>query len=373
MNLHHLTTVWLDGQSGSEIAHIVNNLGTSATINQRVQTLTDFIGTTNPPPTPVGLSATAGDARVLLNWTVSIGAVSYNVKRSTSSGTETTITNVSAANYTDRQVHNGATYYYQVSALNEYGQSTNSVEVNATPQEFVHATVLVDFGSGDPNDVTTSPDADGHYWNNVLAGQTGTGPVQLNGSTQPIALVNATNGNSGMMLGITNINYWNGPGANWLDYYGPYPAAVVTFTNTALRDYMAISGVAVTVSGLNPGQTYNVLTYGAGASSQWGIQGVQTNTLTVGASLSPASITFSAVTNSTTVVAWTNVAPSASGQIAFTVMGNAALNFMAISPVSTNALTGTNPPAAPTIKNVTASSGQVSLTWWGSSPRPVTT
>ncbi len=363
VNLHHLTTVWLDGQSGSEIAHIINKLGASATIDQRVQTLTDFIGTTNPPPTPVGLSATAGDARVILSWTASLGAVSYNVKRSTSSGTETTIANVSAANYTDRQVNNGATYYYQVSALNEYGQSANSAETNATPQQFPRATVLVDFDSGDPNDNTVSPDADGHYWNNVLAGQTGTGPVQLNGSTRPIALANATNGNSAMMLGITNINYWNGPGANWLDYYGPYPAAVVNFTNTALRDYMAISGVSVTVSGLNPGRTYNVLTYGAGAHSQWGIQGSQTNTLIVGTSPSPASIAFSAVTNSTTVVAWTNVAPSASGQIAFTVMGNAALNFMSVSPTITNALTSTNPPAAPTIQNVTASSGQVSLTW----------
>ncbi len=86
------------------------------------------------PQPPVGLSATAGDTQVALSWTASFGATSYNVKRSTISGAETTITNVTAANYTDTQVTNGILYYYEVSAINTYGESTNSVEVSAIPQ-----------------------------------------------------------------------------------------------------------------------------------------------------------------------------------------------------------------------------------------------
>ena len=92
------------------------------------------IGLAVPPPMPVGLSATAGDAQVALSWTPSFGATSYNVKRSTISGAETTITNVTAANYTDTQVTNGTPYYYEVSAVNAFGESTNSAEVSATPQ-----------------------------------------------------------------------------------------------------------------------------------------------------------------------------------------------------------------------------------------------
>lgn len=87
-----------------------------------------------PPAVPVGLSATAGDTQVALSWTASFGATSYNVKRSTTSGAETTITNVTAANYTDTEVVNGTQYYYEVSATNSFGESANSVEVSVTPQ-----------------------------------------------------------------------------------------------------------------------------------------------------------------------------------------------------------------------------------------------
>ena len=39
-----------------------------------------------PPPAPGNLSASAGDAQVVLTWDASAGAMSYNVKRGTSSG-----------------------------------------------------------------------------------------------------------------------------------------------------------------------------------------------------------------------------------------------------------------------------------------------
>ena len=56
------------------------------------------------------------------------------MKRSTASGAETTITNVTGVNYTDTQVNNGTLYYYEVSAVNAFGESANSAEVSAMPQ-----------------------------------------------------------------------------------------------------------------------------------------------------------------------------------------------------------------------------------------------
>jgi hypothetical protein len=87
-----------------------------------------------PPPIPVGLTATAGIAQVALNWTASFSAMSYNVKRSTTTGEEETITNVTAASYTDTQVIDGTIYYYEVSAINAFGESADSAEVSAMPQ-----------------------------------------------------------------------------------------------------------------------------------------------------------------------------------------------------------------------------------------------
>jgi hypothetical protein len=91
-----------------------------------------------PPPTipavPTGLQATGGNAQVSLTWTASAGATSYNVKRSTTSGTGyTQLANPTVASYTDTTVTNGIAYFYVVSALNSAGESANSSQATATP------------------------------------------------------------------------------------------------------------------------------------------------------------------------------------------------------------------------------------------------
>ncbi len=91
-----------------------------------------------PPDPPTGLAATAGDARVTLNWNASAGATSYNVKRATGNpaGPYTTIASgVTATTYTDTGVINGTTYYYVVTAVNDAGESASSTYVGATPQQ----------------------------------------------------------------------------------------------------------------------------------------------------------------------------------------------------------------------------------------------
>lgn len=89
--------------------------------------------TINLPNVPTGLTATGTNGAVQLSWNTATGAASYNVKRSTTSGTEVTITNVATTSYHDTAVVNGQQYFYKVSSTNSAGESADSLEVNATP------------------------------------------------------------------------------------------------------------------------------------------------------------------------------------------------------------------------------------------------
>ena len=90
------------------------------------------------PAAPTGLTPTAGNNQVALSWTGSSGATSYNVKRSTTSGSGyATISGpagtLTATTFTDTSAVNGTTYYYVVTATNGGGESANSTEASATP------------------------------------------------------------------------------------------------------------------------------------------------------------------------------------------------------------------------------------------------
>ncbi len=88
------------------------------------------------PFAPTGLAAVAtASGRVDLSWAGSAGATAYNVKRSTVSGSGYTmiVTNSTATTYTDQGLPNGVSYFYVVSAINDFGQSANSAEANAHP------------------------------------------------------------------------------------------------------------------------------------------------------------------------------------------------------------------------------------------------
>jgi|GEM_PF-411579 len=86
------------------------------------------------PSAPTGLTASAGNMQVALSWTASIGASSYNVKRSTNNGaTYSIIATVTGPSYPDTGLLNGTNYYYVVSATNSAGESPNSIPVSAQP------------------------------------------------------------------------------------------------------------------------------------------------------------------------------------------------------------------------------------------------
>ncbi|HTR40282.1 MAG TPA: glycosyl hydrolase family 28 protein [Pseudomonadales bacterium] len=90
----------------------------------------------NPlPSSPGGLTATAGTSLVNLTWFAVTSATNYIIQRSvTSGGPYTAIGNTADTNYTDTQVINNDTYYYNVVAINTNGQGPASATVSATPQ-----------------------------------------------------------------------------------------------------------------------------------------------------------------------------------------------------------------------------------------------
>lgn len=124
---------------------------TWTTISTNVATTSDggaiFTGTTNhlspyaplvssgasPPSTPAGLSATAGNGHITLNWTASAGAALYNVYKK-SGDLYPFLASTTAVTYTNSGLTNGTTYYYKVSAENSDGdESTSTDAVSGTP------------------------------------------------------------------------------------------------------------------------------------------------------------------------------------------------------------------------------------------------
>jgi TatA/E family protein of Tat protein translocase len=82
---------------------------------------------------PTGVTAKGGNGQVAINWNASSGASNYNVKRSgTSGGPYALIATTAASSYSDEGLAS-STYYYVVTSVGSFGESVNSVEVNATP------------------------------------------------------------------------------------------------------------------------------------------------------------------------------------------------------------------------------------------------
>ena len=92
---------------------------------------------TNPPPpnAPLNLTAATTNTQVMLAWSASASATSYNVKYAmTNGGAYSVVTNVAGTNFINTGLTAGMTYFYVVSALNLGGESSNSLQVSATPE-----------------------------------------------------------------------------------------------------------------------------------------------------------------------------------------------------------------------------------------------
>ena len=123
------------------VVSAVNATGESANSTQ-------VLATPKPPvpAVPTGLSATAGKEQVVLSWSASSGATSYNVKRATTTGGPFNVLSTpTLTTFTDTGLTDGTTYFYVVSALNSAGESPDSAEASATPTNLqADVTITID-------------------------------------------------------------------------------------------------------------------------------------------------------------------------------------------------------------------------------------
>jgi oligosaccharide reducing-end xylanase len=105
-------------------------------------------GASQGPSAPAGLTASAGNASVSLDWSDNgeSDLAGYNVYRSTTPGSGYVRQNgplVTSSAYSDTTVVNGTPYFYVVTAANTAGhESPYSIEASATPAGTVSATTL---------------------------------------------------------------------------------------------------------------------------------------------------------------------------------------------------------------------------------------
>ncbi len=119
----------------------------------------------SPPDRPSGLITALGDSSVSLSWDTSFGAASYKVKRaSVSGGPYATLINTKVNNYRDTTAVNNKTYFYVVSALNNYGKSINSEEVRITT-DYMSLPVYVNLDSASVSGLTGPGGGFGATWN----------------------------------------------------------------------------------------------------------------------------------------------------------------------------------------------------------------
>jgi len=114
-----------------------------------------------PAAPPTGLTATPGSGQVALSWTASSGAISYNVKRSTTpGGPYSTVATTGSPSATD--ITGGGTFYYVVTAVNHplAGESRNSSEASAV----VLYLVLNEIKANPPGSVNSSPPQPDSIW-----------------------------------------------------------------------------------------------------------------------------------------------------------------------------------------------------------------
>jgi kumamolisin len=167
------------------------------------------------PAAPTGLTATAGNGQVSLTWTGSSGATSYEVLRSTTSGSESPLTSVTSTSYTDTGLSNGTTYFYVVEAANTYGTSGASNEASATPTStssgsFQVTTTTSSFSvtrGGSASTITVTVTPSGGFTGDVTLSVTGlpnsvsgsfsTNPVPISGTTAETSTLTVTAGSHG--------------------------------------------------------------------------------------------------------------------------------------------------------------------------------
>jgi hypothetical protein len=245
---------------------------------------------TNPPAAPSNLAATPTTVKIPLTWTASVNATNYNVKRSTTSGTNyTTIATASGTSFTDSNAVAGTIYYYVVSALDQFGESSNSTQVAAS---------LVNLGfqlSATPTNVALIAGAGTNFTVTLTTNTSFTGTVTFGVGGLPTGAGAVFSPPSLTHAGTTTLTVstaGNTPGGSYI--------LTVQGTNGA---FINITNIAMTIAGASASAGTLVWTNGAG-DLNWSSPFNWTNTTTPGNG-SPGTANSVVFTN------WSAVAASA--------------------------------------------------------------
>jgi hypothetical protein len=140
------------------------------------------------PAAPTSLTASAGIGDVDLQWMPSAIASTYNVYRSTSSGSETLIASgVTATYFFDTGLAtDGTGYFYRVSAVNSVGESAASNEASGAQSALAGLLFSDDFSAAPSSAWTFTPAAG--YWVPQVGQLTDSGGDTVAGAEQTATL-----------------------------------------------------------------------------------------------------------------------------------------------------------------------------------------
>jgi len=196
-----------------------------------------------PPAAPTGVTAYLAGTAITVSWRAVDTAATYNVYRSTVSGTQgTSIGSTAATTLVDSSTTSGTIYYYEVTAVNVGGEGTASVQVQAlpAPPNVSFPTTTVAPLQQIPVAVT-DPVAGATYIAQIDVGNGTTypAPVQVLSSTSltvtapPLSVSTS----SGLTLGAGNIRIAIGTvGAGGTASYSPFQTIAVKALPTATFD-----------------------------------------------------------------------------------------------------------------------------------------
>ncbi len=247
------------------------------------------------PDAPIGLTASPGNAEVLLTWVMppfdgGRNITNYMVYRSTSeTGTYALIASIIGISCTDAARTNGLEYYYRVSAVNQAGEGSMTGAASAIPYTIPDAPIglLVTPGdtqaslnwnapafnggraidrfviyqdgvalSGEPSDssITITGLSNGHSYTFSVAAHNlaGNGSRSVAVATVPYTVPEAPTGLT-VVAGNSSVNLnWTAPG---FDGGRPVDHYVVFQDGVALEPHP--TGNAIVISGLRNGQDYS--------------------------------------------------------------------------------------------------------------------
>ncbi len=303
----------------------------NATTEQSITLLT-------APTAPTSVAAIAGTSNATLTWVASTGSgtITYNVLRSTTSGSGyvTVASGLSAGTltYNDTGLTNGTTYYYVIQAQN-VGGAVNSSEVATEPI----AAFTITSVSATSTQASLAWGAATGATTYILNYGTSTGSYPTSGGT--------TSSTSATIAGI------NSP----VKYY-----FMVTATNTHGGSVQASSEASAT--SVNPFSLTSVTQTGGGqVALAWGASGGATNyNIKYGTATGVYGTTL---TNQTSPATITGLTPGT--QYFFMVTATNTNNGSVNGSPELN-ITPFDVPTVPTSLSGIATSGQVALTWTGS-------